>query len=108
MAIAWLYRLDYHKAGLQMLTVVDPSGRRAGRQALLAALALLPVSLLPAALHLGGVVYLLGTLALGLSQLAVAAMFVKRLDETSARALLRASLIYLPGLWFLLMLAQIT
>ncbi len=32
MAIAWLYRRDYAAAGLQMLPVVDPSGRRAGRR----------------------------------------------------------------------------
>jgi protoheme IX farnesyltransferase len=108
MAIAWLYRRDYSAAGLRMLTVVDPTGRRAGAQALLAALALLPISLLPAGLQLGGVAYLLGALLLGAGQLAIAAAFLRRMDETSARLLLRASLIYLPGLWFLLMLAQIT
>jgi protoheme IX farnesyltransferase len=108
MAIAWLYREDYARAGLQMLTVVDPTGRRAGAQALLAALALLPVSVLPAALHVGGVVYFCGALAMGLAQLAIAAAFMRRLDEISARRLLRASLVYLPGLWLLLMLAQLT
>jgi protoheme IX farnesyltransferase len=108
MAIAWLYRRDYSAAGLQMLTVVDASGRRAGRQAVAAALALLPVSLLPTALQLGGMAYLLGALTLGVSQLLIAALFWRRLDEASARRLLRASLIYLPGLWLLLMLAQVT
>jgi protoheme IX farnesyltransferase len=108
MAIAWLYRRDYSAAGLRMLTVVDPTGRRAGAQALLAALALLPISLLPAAMHLGGVAYLAGALVLGLAQLMIATAFLRRLDESSARLLLRASLVYLPGLWFLLMLAQVT
>lgn len=108
MAIAWLYREDYSRAGLQMLTVVDPTGRRAGVQAILAAAALLPVSALPALLHLGGPVYLLGALSMGLAQLAIALQFMRRLDEICARRLLRASLIYLPGLWLLLMLAQIT
>ena len=108
MAIAWLYRRDYEGAGLQMLTVVDPTGRRAGLQALLAAVALLPVSLLPAGLQLGGLVYFGGALVLGLGQLVLALAFMRRLDEVSARALLRASLVYLPGLWFLLMLAQVT
>jgi heme o synthase len=108
MAIAWLYRRDYSAAGLRMLTVVDPTGRRAGVQALLAALALLPISLLPAALQLAGVAYLLGALLLGVGQLTIAAAFLRRLDEASARLLLRVSLVYLPGLWFLLMIAQVT
>ena len=48
MAIAWLYRDDYARAGQRMLTVVDPTGLRAGGQAVVAALALIPVSLVPA------------------------------------------------------------
>jgi protoheme IX farnesyltransferase len=108
MAIAWLYRRDYEHAGLRMLTVVDPTGRRAGAQALLSALALLPVSVLPVALELGGSVYFAGALLLGVAQLAIAGRFLRRLDEASARDLLRASLVYLPVLWFLLMLAQVT
>src|SRR5690606_14927460 len=48
MAIAWLYREDYAKAGQKMLTVVDPSGMRAAAQGIVAALALIPVSLVPA------------------------------------------------------------
>ena len=47
MAIAWMYRRQYGRAGMQMLSVVDPTGRRAGRHALWAASALVPVSLLP-------------------------------------------------------------
>ena len=49
MAIAWMYRDDYGKAGFPMLPVIEPDGRRAGRQAVLYAAALLPVSLVPAA-----------------------------------------------------------
>ena len=108
MAIAWLYRRDYGDAGLQMLTVVDPSGRRAGAQAVLGAVALLPVSVLPSALQLGGTAYFAGALLLGVAQLVIAVRFMRRLDEASARGLLRASLVYLPGLWLLLMLAQVT
>lgn len=100
MAIAWIYRRQYGEAGLRMLTVVDPSGRRAGVQAVLAALALLPVSLLPAMLTpgVGGVVYLLLASVLGIGQLICAVLFLRHRDETTARRLLRASLIYLPAL----------
>ena len=104
MAIAWLYREEYGRAGHRMLSVVDPSGRRAGFQALLAALALLPVSLLPAALHGAGPVYLAAVLVLGLGQLAVAVSFARRLDAASARRLLRASLVYLPAILLLWMM----
>ena len=47
MAIAWIYRRDYDGAGLKMLSTVDPSGMRAGVQAIMAALVLVPVSLVP-------------------------------------------------------------
>jgi protoheme IX farnesyltransferase len=107
MAIAWIYRAQYAQAGLKMLTVVDPSGWRAAVQALLSALALLPVSVLPALVFQAGPVYIAGAMALGLGQLATVVWFLRRLDEPSARGLLRASLIYLPSLLILLMLVPL-
>ena len=55
MAIAWMYRDDYRKAGFPMLPVIEPNGRRAGRQAVLFAAMLVPVSLV--AERVGRVVY---------------------------------------------------
>jgi len=104
MAIAWIYRKQYAAAGLQMLSVVDATGRRAGAQAVVSALALLPVSLLPPLLHVAGGFYFASTLLLGLAQLACAVAFLLRLDEPAARRLLRASLVYLPAVMFLLLL----
>jgi protoheme IX farnesyltransferase len=107
MAIAWLYRHQYERAGMQMLPVVDPSGLRAGVQAVLAASALLPTSLLPA-LNMPGVTwYLALALVLGLAQLVCAVSFCVHRNEVSARWLLRASLVYLPALMILLVLVQI-
>ena len=106
MAIAWLYRQQYARAGHKMLTVIDPTGRRAGWQAVLAALALVPVSIVPV-LHSadwGGAAYGFAAAGLGLAQLTVAVWFFVAISETSARWLLRASLIYLPVLLALLML----
>jgi protoheme IX farnesyltransferase len=97
MAIAWIYRQQYGAAGLKMLTVIDPSGRRAGAQAVAASLALVPVSLLPA-VHLAGPVYLLAALVLGVSYLTASVVFCLRRDEGAARHLLHASLLYLPTL----------
>jgi protoheme IX farnesyltransferase len=97
MAIAWLHRADYARAGQQMLTVVDPSGLRAGAQALIGAMALVPVSLVPAlSPHAGSpAIYCGWAVVLGAAQVAVAAVFLFQRTDRSARRLLRASLAYL-------------
>ena len=97
MAIAWLYRKEYARAGQRMLTVVDPSGLRAGAQAVVGALALVPVSLVPAMSPQAGspVIFSFWTLALGVMQVVAAILFLSRRDDRSARRLLRASLVYL-------------
>lgn len=97
MAIAWLYRDDYVRGGQRMLTVVDPTGLRAGAQAVVGALVLLPVSLVPAMSPQAGspAIYCGWALALGLGQVLAATMFFIRRDDRSARRLLRMSLLYL-------------
>lgn len=107
MAIAWMYRRQYAKAGMRMWSVVDPSGLRAGFHAVLAAAALLPVTIIPAAglPGAGKFWYVSAALLLGVGQLACALAFFARLDDHSARRLLRASLLYLPTLLLLLGLA---
>ena len=107
MAIAWIYRDQYAAAGLKMLPVVDPSGHRAGAQAVVAALLLVPVSLVPAVQNLAGPMYFGWALTLSIAQFLCAVAFYVRLDEASARRLLRASLIYLPLLMILLMLGPL-
>ncbi len=97
MAIAWLYRADYARGGQRMLTVVDPTGLRAAGQAVVAALALVPVSLVLALSPEAGspIVYCFWTLVLGVGQAVAAVLFLAQRDDWSARWLLRASLIYL-------------
>lgn len=107
MAIAWIYRREYAAAGARMLPVVDPSGRRAGALAVVAALALIPVSLVPGVWMLADELSLFWTLALGAGQLACAVWFLAALDERSARGLLRASLVYLPAVMLLWMLGPL-
>jgi protoheme IX farnesyltransferase len=109
MAIAWLCREQYSAAGLKMLTVVDPTGRRAGAQAVVTALALLLVSLVPAFQSYslspaGAAAYLVAAFALGSLQLACAVWFCLAPGDLSARWLLRASLVYLPALLAMLVL----
>ena len=98
MAIAWLHRHEYAEAGFRMLTVADPSGRRAGVQAVLSALVLLPVSFAPAlvAPEAYGSVFVALSFVLGFAQLICAIRFLMKRDDSAARLLLRASLIYLP------------
>ncbi len=97
LAIAWLCREDYAAAGFPMLPVLDPGGRSTGRQALLYGAALVPVSLLPSALGLSGLVYLLGALVLGLAFLGFCVAFTLTFSTGAARRLLLASILYLPG-----------
>lgn len=110
-AIAWMYRDEYEAAGIKMLPVVDKGGRSVIRQMLSYCAALLPVSLLPALLHMSGRVYLVSALLLGLGFLyCVFRLARTKLPPTSpnsrklARQLLQASVLYLPLLFALMML----
>lgn len=96
LAIAWLYREDYARAGFRMLPVVDPGGARTGMQSVSHTLGLLSVSLFPVWFGLVGTVYLLGALALGGLFLAAAIRFSRDLSASRARQLFFASIIYLP------------
>ena len=107
MAIAWIYRHQYAAAGLKMLPVVDPSGRRAGLQAVTASLALLPVSLVVLVLFPAGPLYWAMALVLGLLQVLCSVDFCRQLNESSARRLLGASLVYLPSIFLLLVLGTL-
>src|SRR5207248_11105193 len=77
LAIAWIYREDYARAGLRMLPVIDRHGRQTGRQMLWWTLALIPASFAPVLLRTGGPLYLLGALALGLVFLARVSDFLR-------------------------------
>lgn len=104
LAIAWMYRDEYAKAGFAMLPVVDPEGRRTAQQVVGHALALLAASLCPALLGLTGLVYLAGAAVLGTIFLGYAVQFASRLTTSSARQLFYASVLYLPMLLGLMVL----
>jgi protoheme IX farnesyltransferase len=104
MAIAWMYRDDYSRARFPMLPVIEPDGRRTGRQAALYAAALLPVSLAPSFLGLSGSAYLIVAAVLGAALLFLSVRFALRRSDASARALFFGSITYLPLLWAALML----
>ncbi len=77
MAIAWLYREDYAKAGIRMLPVVQPDGWSTVCEALVYAVLMIPVSAVPYYLHLAGPVYLVAAVLLGLGYLAYTIRFAR-------------------------------
>ena len=95
-AIAWMYKDDYRDAGLRMVSTHDPTGARTGLHAVVSALVLLPVSLLPSWLGHSGLFYALAAAFLSLVFLAAAIRFAHRPDRLRARALFLTSIIYLP------------
>jgi heme o synthase len=107
LAIAWLYREDYARAGLPLLPVVEPDGRSTGRQALAYATALLPVSVAPAFFDLAGPLYVVSALALGAALVVLSARFARERSTSSARRLFFASIVYLPLLWAVLVIDRL-
>jgi protoheme IX farnesyltransferase len=107
LAIAWMYREDYARAGFVMLPVVDRDGHRTGRQAVSHTLGLLPISLCPYLLKMAGQAYLFGALVLGLVFLVCAIQFSRRLTLAGARRLFLVSILYLPLLLSLLVLDKL-
>lgn len=96
MAIAWIYRDEYAKAGFKMLPLLDASGCRTSRHALVQTLALLPLSLCPFFLKMTGPFYFSGALVLGLVFIWFAAQFARQVTVARARQLFLVSILYLP------------
>lgn len=107
MAIAWIYRDDYARAGFKMLPSADPGGRRTGLLAFAHAMALVPASLCPSLLGLTGPGYFVGALGLGLALLWYAVRFNRDRTALSARQLYVASIAYLPLLLALMVMDKI-
>ena len=106
LAIAWIYREDYARAGLPMLPVVEPEGRSTARQAVFYAAAVVPLSLAPTLIGLTGLAYFAGALALGLIFLALALRFAQSRSVADARRLFFGSIVYLPLLWVLMIASR--
>jgi protoheme IX farnesyltransferase len=103
MAIAWLYRHEFAAAEVRVASVIDDSGRTAGRLAILGAALLLPESILPAFLSLTCWEY--GVIAgiLGIAYLWFSIRFYLAPTDQTARRLLRMSLVYLPLVFVMLL-----
>lgn len=104
LAIAWMYRGDYERAGLQMLGSVDSDGDILARQVVVYGLALIPVSLLPTIIGLTGPAYFVGAVVLGIYYLAAGLHLATDRSGEAGRVLLKASVFYLPALFALMVL----
>lgn len=102
LAIAWMYRDDYARAGFAMLPVLEPDGRSTSRQAVFYCAALLPVSLAPTLLGLTNSIYFVAALGLGLLFFGLTLKFARTRAIPDARRLFFGSIIYLPLLWILM------
>lgn len=106
LAIAWMYRDDYARASMPMLPVIDKDGSMTGRQAVVYAAALLPMSVLPMIFGMAGRAYGIGALVLGLTLVAVAVVFALKRSRDNARMLFLASITYLPLLLILMAVSR--
>jgi heme o synthase len=107
MAIAWLYREDYGKAGFPMLPVIDPQGGRAGRQAVIYAVLLVPASIVPTLVGVSGLPYSIFAVVSGIVLVWLSIRFAATRSDRSARALFLGSIAYLPLLWTAMILAKL-
>jgi len=107
LAIAWLFKDDYGRAGFPMLPVIEPDGRSTGYHVAAYASALLPVSLVPSLMGLAGLVYFGVALALGLAFLAVSLRFAVTRTRRDARVLFFTSITYLPLVWLAMVLDRL-
>ena len=102
LAIAWIYRDEYARAGMPLLPVVEPDGRSTGRQAVIYTAGLIPLSLLPTGVGLATAWYLAGALTLGAILMVLSLEFAAKRSRDTARRLFFGSILYLPILWAIL------
>lgn len=114
-AIAWLYREDYKSGGIRMLPVVEPDGQSTSRNILIYSLSLVPVTLMPTLIRISGTIYFVGAILLGFgffyfsARLATLQLPIESpLSKQRARHLLRATVLYLPLLFALMMIDKVS
>jgi protoheme IX farnesyltransferase len=102
-SIAWMYREDYSRAGIQMLPVIEPDVRSTVRQILGTSLILIPVSAAPSLLSMAGSWYLLGAITMGGYFFYTGVRLSRERSNVWARNVLLASVVYLPLLYGLML-----
>jgi len=103
-AIAWMMREDYRRGGFKMLPVIEPDGKRMFRHVRMFSFALIPVSLIPSVIGMSGAIYFTGVLIAGIALFMISQSFARSRSLDDAKKLLRATVIYLPVLLFLIII----
>lgn len=106
LAIGWMYRSDYERAELPMLSVLDRKGHAVAREMITHTCALIPASLLPTIFGLTGTIYFFGAFLLGLG-FSAAIIFAAANLDARARCVFRASIIYLTLLLMLMVIDKV-
>ena len=107
LAIAWMYREQYAKAGILMLPVIEPEGKITAKQIVIFTILLLPISVAPFFIGLAGWVYLIGASLLGIWFLSASIGAARAKTNEKARKLLLVSVIYLPLIFLLMVFNKI-
>jgi heme o synthase len=108
MAIAWMYREDYARAGIRMLPVVDRKGDATFRQIVMTSAILVWVSALPSVIGMAGIAYFFGALALGMILLQVGLWANRSRTNVRAKWLMHATVAHIPLLLLWLILDKLT
>jgi heme o synthase len=96
MAIAWMYREDYARAGILMLPVVDKKGDATFRQIVCTSTILVWVSVLPSVMGMAGLRYFFGALVLGMFLLQVSLWANRSRTNVRAKWLMHATVAHIP------------
>jgi protoheme IX farnesyltransferase len=107
LAIAWLYREDYQRAGLRMLPAADVSGRFTAYEIVVLTAGLIGITILPVALRLEGYVYLAGAIIAGVLFMKESMRMLTQRTKQTSRRLLHASVMYLPLLFILMVIDKV-
>ena len=95
-SIAYMYKEDYKKAGLQMLPVIDNGIKRTVLHIFLHALILIPISTLPFFLGVSGRVYFVGAYILSNIYMLFCLPFILEQNKENARLIFKTSIYYFP------------
>jgi heme o synthase len=107
-AIAWMYRDDYARGGIQMLPVIEPDGESTARRIVACSVLLIPISLLPRVLGMSGSMYASAAVAAGVALLYFGVRLERERTCVRARHVLLASVAYLPALLAVMVLDRRT
>ena len=107
-AIAWIYRKDYARGGIRMLPVIEPDGESTVMRVVICSVLLIPISLIPCFLGMTGALYATAAVTAGFAMLYFGAQLARKRTIAGARAVLLASVSYLPAILAVMLLDRRT